>query len=94
MGKKVPEIMQEEKARFVEGCVKNKIPYSVAETLFDQISEFAGYAFNKSHSAAYALIAYWTAWMKTHYPLEFMSALLQCDVGKIQELVPLLREVR
>jgi DNA polymerase-3 subunit alpha len=94
MGKKNPQIMAEQRSRFVEGCVKNGVDRRLAEELFDQIAEFAGYAFNKSHSAAYALIAYWTAWLKTHYPVAYMSALLQCDQGKPQELVPLLKEVK
>jgi DNA polymerase-3 subunit alpha len=94
MGKKNPQIMEEQRSRFVEGGLKRGVDRKLAMELFDQIAEFAGYAFNKSHSAAYALIAYWTAWLKTHYPVAFMSALLQCDQGKSQELVPLLREVR
>lgn len=94
MGKKNPQIMAEQRTRFVGGCVARGVERELAEHLFDQIAEFAGYAFNKSHSAAYALIAYWTAWLKAHYPVAFMSALLQCDQDKPQELLPLLREVK
>ncbi len=76
MGKKIPEEMAKEKGRFVEGAVNNGTPQRKAEELFDLIEKFAGYGFNKSHAAAYALIAYQTAWLKHHYPVEYYSALL------------------
>jgi DNA polymerase-3 subunit alpha len=76
MGKKIPEEMAKEKGRFVEGAVSNGTPQRKAEELFDLIEKFAGYGFNKSHAAAYALIAYQTAWLKHHYPVEYYSALL------------------
>ena len=79
MGKKSPELMAEQMRDFVEGAVERGKDRKRAEHLWDQIQQFAGYGFNKSHSAAYALIAYQTAYLKTHFPREFMAALLTCD---------------
>ncbi|MDK1096106.1 MAG: DNA polymerase III subunit alpha [Actinomycetota bacterium] len=76
MGKKIPSVMREQEARFVEGCVENGYPESLGNELFGFIVHFAGYGFNKSHSAAYALISYQTAWLKAHHPTEYMAALL------------------
>ena len=87
MGKKKPELMAAERSRFVEGAVKNGVPREKAEYIFNLIEKFAGYGFNKSHSTAYALIAYRTAYLKTHYPLEFMAALLTCEMGSMDEVV-------
>lgn len=94
MGKKDPAVMKQQRGRFVDGCVARGITAKAAETLFDQIVEFAGYGFNKSHSAAYGLIAYRTAWLKTHYPVAFMAALMQADRDNSKKLIPLLREAR
>jgi len=87
MGKKKPELMAAERSRFIEGAVKNGISQEKAEYIFNLIEKFAGYGFNKSHSTAYALIAYRTAYLKAHYPLEFMAALLTCEMGSMDEVV-------
>jgi DNA polymerase-3 subunit alpha len=79
MGKKISKVMQEQKGRFLEGCRKNKISDNIAEDIFEKMAKFAEYGFNKSHSAAYAYIAYQTAYLKTHFPIEFMTALLTED---------------
>ena len=79
MGKKIPEEMAKQETRFMSGAKENKINEKVAKKIFDLMEKFAGYGFNKSHSAAYALISYQTAYMKAHYPTEFMSALLSID---------------
>ncbi len=92
MGKKKAEVMAEQKASFVEGCVKNGVPEDKAEYIFDLIAKFAGYGFNKSHSAAYALIAYHTAWLKAHYPAQFMAALLSCDINDTDKVVRYIHE--
>jgi DNA polymerase-3 subunit alpha len=76
MGKKIPAVMAEQEQKFVQGCVGAGHPETLARELFDQISHFAGYGFNKSHAAGYALVAYQTAWLKAHYPAEYMAALL------------------
>lgn len=87
MGKKKAEVMAKERDGFVEGCTKNGVDEGVANKLFDTMSEFAAYCFNRSHSAAYAFVAYQTAWLKVHYPVEYLSALLSSvknDLDKIQ----------
>jgi len=95
MGKKDAKKMEEERARFVEGCGRvNKIPPKVADAIFGFIAEFANYGFNKSHSAAYGWISYQTAFLKTHYPLEFMSALLSFDAGTTERLAEVIGECR
>ena len=76
MSKKKIDVMEKERTAFVSGCEKNGISSSVANTIFDQMSEFAKYAFNKSHAACYALVAYRTAYLKCYYPVEFMAALM------------------
>ncbi len=81
MGKKIPEVMEAQRERFVTGAVDRGIDKSKAERLFQLIQEFAGYGFNKSHSACYALIAYQTAWLKAHYPIEFMASLLSNELS-------------
>ena len=80
MGKKLPEEMEKQRARFLEGCRKRSIPDKKAGSIFDDLAFFAGYGFNKSHSAAYALIAYRTAYLKSHYPSQFMAALLTSEM--------------
>jgi DNA polymerase-3 subunit alpha len=87
MGKKVPEVMLEQRAKFLEGAKKKKIPLKKAERIFDLMAHFAGYGFNKSHSAAYALIAYHTAFLKAHYPLEFMAALMSSNMGDTDKVM-------
>lgn len=79
MGKKILEVMQEQKQKFFDGCVANGIDRKVAEKVFEFIEPFAGYGFNRSHAACYAMIGYRTAYLKAHYPVEFMAALLACD---------------
>lgn len=81
MGKKKPEEMEKQRAIFVEGCVKNTVKESVANQLFDMMVQFAEYCFNKSHSQAYAFLTYQTAYLKTHYPVEYMTALLSSVSG-------------
>ncbi|HSG80228.1 MAG TPA: DNA polymerase III subunit alpha, partial [Acidimicrobiia bacterium] len=76
MGKKIPSVMAEQEERFVAGCVEVGHPESFGRKLFADIAHFAGYGFNKSHAAGYALVAYQTAWLKVHHPAEYMAALL------------------
>ena len=87
MGKKKPEEMAKQREKFLQGAAKNKIPSAKAEKIFDLMAEFAEYGFNKSHSAAYALIAYQTAWLKFHHPTEFMAALLTSEMGNTDKLL-------
>jgi len=94
MGKKVPEIMAAEKEKFMAGAEKNTIPKDKAEYIFDLMAKFAGYGFNKSHSAAYALIAYQTAYLKAHYPAQFMAALLSCDMNNTDKVVLYINECK
>ena len=94
MGKKKKEEMAAQRAKFLGGCTKNKIPEKKAERIFNLMEEFAGYGFNKSHSCAYALLAYHTAYMKTHYPVEFMAALLTSETGNAEKAVKYINEAR
>ena len=94
MGKKIPEVMNNEKEKFMAGAEKNNIPTDKAEFIFDLMAKFAGYGFNKSHSAAYALIAYQTAFLKAHYPAQFMAALLSCDMNNTDKVVAYINECR
>ncbi|MDD2432370.1 MAG: DNA polymerase III subunit alpha [Clostridia bacterium] len=87
MGKKKPEIINGLRKKFIAGAVTNKIEGKIAEKIFDLLEYFAGYGFNKSHSAAYALLAYQTAYLKAHYPVEFMAALLT-SVIETKDRVP------
>lgn len=81
MGKKIFELIKEQKVMFVEGCVKNGTTKKIAEEIFAYIEPFAGYGFNRSHAACYALIGYQTAYLKAHFPAEFMAALMTSDQG-------------
>jgi DNA polymerase-3 subunit alpha len=94
MGKKIPEVMQGEKVKFMAGAKLNKIPEDKAEYVFDLMAKFAGYGFNKSHSAAYALILYQTAYLKAHYPAQFMTALLSCDMANTDKVVLYINDCR
>ena len=94
MGKKKPEEMAAQRERFVQGAVKNGYPPRKIEKIFDLMAQFAGYGFNKSHSAAYALLAYHTAYLKTHYPVEFMAALLTSVTGSTDDVVKYINECR
>lgn len=87
MGKKIARVMEEQRQFFLEGARKNRIPKEAAERIFDLISKFGQYGFNKSHSAAYALIAYRTAYLKAHYPVEFMAALLTSDKDNTDKII-------
>jgi len=81
MGKKNVEAMEGERAKFVEGAKKKDISQKLSTKIFDQMAQYAGYGFNKSHSVAYSLVAYQTAWLKANYPVEFMAALLTSEIG-------------
>ena len=94
MGKKKPEVMMELRGKFVSGALHNKISKEKAEKMFDLIEHFAGYGFNKSHSAAYAMIAYQTAYLKSHYPVEFLASLLTCDMDNTDKVILYINECR
>jgi DNA polymerase III subunit alpha len=94
MGKKKPEEMAAQREKFLTGCQARKVPTKKAEKIFDLMAEFAGYGFNKSHSCAYALLAYQTAWLKTHYPVEFMAAMLTSETGNTEKVVKYINEAR
>ncbi|MDE1155731.1 MAG: DNA polymerase III subunit alpha [Acidobacteriaceae bacterium] len=94
MGKKIAEEMAKQRVTFMEGAAKLKFDKTKAGALFDLMEQFAGYGFNKSHSAAYALLAYHTAWLKTHYPVEFMAALLTSETSKPENVVKYIQECR
>ena len=87
MGKKDDALMEQQKGLFVKGALANGVPEKKAEEIFDLIRQFGGYGFNKSHSAAYALLAYQTAYLKTHYPLEFYSALMTSESGNTDKII-------
>ncbi len=94
MGKKIPEVMEKERGKFMAGAKVNNVPEEKAKYIFDLMAKFAGYGFNKSHSAAYALIAYQTAYLKAHYPAQFLAALLSCDVENTDKVVKYINECR
>src|SRR5947209_2688887 len=94
MGKKKAEEMAQQRERFVKGSVQRGYPPKKIEKIFDLMAQFAGYGFNKSHSAAYALLAYHTAYLKTHYPVEFMAALLTSVTGNTDDVVKYINECR
>ncbi|MCF7822469.1 MAG: DNA polymerase III subunit alpha [Mariprofundaceae bacterium] len=94
MGKKKPEEMAKQRKIFMQGAEKQKVPAARAEQIFDLMEKFAGYGFNKSHSAAYALISYQTAYLKTHFPQTFMAATLSCDMGTTDKVVTLINDCR
>ena len=86
MGKKIPEIMQQERDKFIEGALNQGYDKGLAEQVFALIEPFAGYAFNKAHSVSYAVIAYWTAYFKANYPVEYMAALLNSHAGQHERI--------
>jgi len=92
MGKKKPEEMAKQRSVFVNGAVGRGVREAQATTIFDLMEKFAGYGFNKSHSAAYALLSYQTAWLKAHYPAAFMAAVLSSDMDKTDKVVTLIDE--
>jgi DNA polymerase-3 subunit alpha len=94
MGKKKPEEMAEQRSVFLQGATERGVQEARANHIFDQMETFAGYGFNKSHAAAYALIAYQTAWLKTHYPEAYMAAVLTADMDNTDRLVVLKDELK
>jgi DNA polymerase-3 subunit alpha len=94
MGKKKPEEMAKQRAIFTEGALERGVEEKTATYIFDLMEKFAGYGFNKSHSAAYALVSYQTAWLKTHYPAAFMAAVLSADMDNTDKVVMLIEECR
>jgi DNA polymerase-3 subunit alpha len=94
MGKKKPKEMAAQREKFIAGCRQRNIGEKKATRLFNLMAQFAGYGFNKSHSAAYALLAYHTAYLKTHYPVEFMAALLTAETGNTEKVVKYIGECR
>ena len=95
MGKKIKEEMASQRERFVDGCADlNNIPRPKAEKIFDNIEQFAGYGFNKSHSAAYAVLSYQTAYLKAHYPVEFMAALHTSEINNSDKLPLIIAEAQ
>ena len=94
ISKKNQDMMDAEKEKFIAGSSRNNIPEEKALLLFDQMAMFAKYGFNKSHSAAYALLSYQTAYLKTHYPVQFMAALLSCDCANKQKHEKYLQECK
>ncbi|HHH47058.1 MAG TPA: DNA polymerase III subunit alpha, partial [Thiotrichales bacterium] len=94
MGKKKPEEMAKQRAIFVSGATERGVDEATATYIFDLMEKFAGYGFNKSHSAAYALVSYQTAWLKAHYPAAFMAAVLSSDMDNTDKVVTLIDECR
>ena len=92
MGKKKPEEMAKQRGAFAEGSKNNNIDPDLAMKIFDLVEKFAGYGFNKSHSAAYALVSYQTLWLKVHYPAEFMAAVMSADMDNTDKIVTLVDE--
>ncbi|WP_199609284.1 DNA polymerase III subunit alpha [Flocculibacter collagenilyticus] len=92
MGKKKPEEMAKQRTTFKEGAINNDIDGELSMKIFDLVEKFAGYGFNKSHSAAYALVSFQTLWMKCHYPAEFMAAVMSADMDNTDKIVTLIDE--
>ena len=86
MGKKIPELMAEQEKKFISGVMAKGYSEEIAKKLFEQVKPFADYGFNKAHTAAYATLSYWTAYLKSNYTLEFIAALMQCDIEKPDKL--------
>lgn len=94
MGKKLPEVMAQQKTKFIEGAVTKGYDRKLGEDLFDLIDKFSGYGFNRAHSVSYALIAYQTAYLKAHFPIEFMTALLTSETGDQERVMQILQECK
>ncbi|PCJ31591.1 MAG: DNA polymerase III subunit alpha [Moraxellaceae bacterium] len=94
MGKKKAEVMAQQRTVFADGCEKNGIDAALATSIFDTMEFFAAYGFNKSHSAAYALVSYQTAWLKAHYPAAFMAAVMSADMDNTDKIVILVDDCR
>jgi len=93
IGKKIPEEMEKQHAKFVDGCVEfSHIPRDKAEELFKQIETFAAYGFNKAHAASYGIVSYWTAYVKAHYPVEYMTALMSIEAADTDKIVTAIGE--
>ncbi len=93
IGKKIVSEMEAQHSKFVEGCIRNSaIPKEKAEELFKQIETFAAYGFNKAHAASYGIVAYWTAYIKAHYPVEYMTALMSVEAGDTDKIVQAISE--
>ena len=92
IGKKIKELLQAQKQRFIEGCVKNNVSREIAEKVFSWIEPHASYSFNKSHAVVYATIAYQTAYLKTHYPLEFMASVMTAEKADVERVAFLIEE--
>ena len=94
MGKKKVEEMAKQRERFIKGALERGFPQKKVEKIFDLMEQFAGYGFNKSHSAAYAYLAFVTAYLKAHYPVDFMAALLTSETGNTAKVVKYINECR
>jgi DNA polymerase-3 subunit alpha len=94
VGKKIPKLLAEQKEKFISGCLKNGISQKIAEKVFAFIEPFAGYGFNRSHAACYAMIAYQTAYFKANWPTEFMASLLTADQGDVERVGELVEECK
>lgn len=94
VGKKIRKLLQEQKSKLIQGCLKNGVPQTVAERFWELIEPFDRYGFNRSHAAAYAMIAYETAYLRAHYPVEFMTALLNAESGDIDRTAFLITEAK
>jgi DNA polymerase III subunit alpha len=94
MGKKKPEEMAKQRSTFVDGATERNVDKEIAEAIFDLMEKFAAYGFNKSHSAAYALVSYQTAWLKAHYPAAFMAAVLSSDMDNTDKVVGFIEECK
>ncbi|GAB1429568.1 DNA polymerase III subunit alpha [Ignavibacteria bacterium] len=94
MGKKDDQLMMKQKAQFVEGAISNGVEKKTAEEIFDLVLKFASYGFNKSHSCAYAYLAYQTAWLKVHYPAEFMAANMSAELDDLNKIAALIDECK
>lgn len=94
MGKKIPALMEEQANHFKDGCIKNNIPKNVVDDLWKRIEPFAAYGFNKSHSASYGVVAYQTAYMKAHYPVQYMTAVLQAEFGDSEKVSAIVQECK
>ncbi|MCL4405341.1 MAG: DNA polymerase III subunit alpha [Patescibacteria group bacterium] len=94
VGKKIKSLLDAQKEKFINGCIKNNIPQKIANQAWELIEPFARYGFNRAHSACYALIGYQTAYLKAHYPIEFMTALLNNDSGDVERISFLVNEAR
>ena len=94
IGKKIPSEMEKQHSKFVQGCIKNGMTEKKAEDLFLLIEKFAAYGFNKGHSASYGRVAYWTAYLKANYPVEYMTALLTAEAGDNEKISEAINECR